>query len=140
MDYGGAIFSPSGIATSENAAISHSANLIRQSGTEVGEDVLLVAADYLNRDIWVYLYVADDSKSPMIYAPRPQPSVKFNEIRLAYYVPGHYRYVTASPSSSMTNSTSNVSRDRGYANNANVMSSSSNQLLSQNSTSNLQGN
>ncbi len=60
-------------------------------GTWVGEDVILAAANYLSRPI--YVYTAAESSSPLIYSP----SKCLHEfISVAFYEPGHYRAVKMS--------------------------------------------
>ena len=65
---------------------------IIDTGTDVkwvGEDAILCAANYLRRDIHVYLAAG---KSPFIYSPQSGPPT-FNALSIAFYEPGHYSAV-----------------------------------------------
>jgi OTU-like cysteine protease len=59
-------------------------------GRWVGEDVIICAADFLQRDINVY--IAADSYSPIVYSPR-SGTVTSDALRIVFYEPGHYRAV-----------------------------------------------
>ncbi len=56
-------------------------------GVWAGEDVIVASADYLCRDIQVFL--ATDKSSPRTYCPTTCIS-SLPSLRIAYYEPGHY--------------------------------------------------
>ena len=66
-------------------------------GIWVGEDAILCAADYLRRDMHVYLAAG---KSPFIYSPQ-SGSPTFNALSIAFYEPGHYSAVKTKPQNSV---------------------------------------
>ena len=66
-------------------------------GKWVSEDAILCAADYLRRDIHVYLAAGN---SPFIYSPQSGPPT-FNALSIASYEPGHYSAVKTKPQNSV---------------------------------------
>ena len=65
-------------------------NNISRDYVWVGEDVMLVAADYLRSDISVYLAASD--ASPQVYSPRVAVPVKPPH-RIDFYESGNFRVV-----------------------------------------------
>ena len=87
VKYGSIVFASVGFASSDLASITKAAASIRQPNTWAGEDIVLVVADFLQRDI--YVYIDCESISPLVYSPtfyRPTGP----QILLAFYEPGHY--------------------------------------------------
>ncbi len=73
----------------------------------MGEDVILLVATYLKRD--VYIYTANDKMSPLIYKPKStMPSLP--PMLMAFYEPGHFRAV------SPINTVSSVKRVHSWPN------------------------
>ena len=73
--------------SSDLASITKAAASILQPNSWASEVIVLVAADFLQRDI--YVYIACESISHLVYSPtlyRPTGS----PILLAFYEPGHY--------------------------------------------------
>jgi hypothetical protein len=71
------------------------AQKMRVNGEYAGEEALITAAHYLERDIHVFKYTTIATASPHIYA---SPVVSGNlPIALAFYEPGHYRAVFNAP-------------------------------------------
>ena len=66
-------------------------------GKWFGEDAILCAADYLRRDIHVYLAAG---KSPFLYSPQSGPPT-FNALSIAFYELGHYSAVKTKPQNSV---------------------------------------
>ena len=58
-------------------------------GKWVGEDVIAMMADYLRREIHVFIYVDAGGTSPMKYLPAS--SATEQPLLVALYEPGHYR-------------------------------------------------
>ncbi len=92
IDHGKYIFLCAGITSNNDESILKSAVNVRRDGTWAGEDILLVAADYLKRPI--HVYNANIKDSPRIYLPS-QPCSDA-PVMIAFYEPGHYVYVTHS--------------------------------------------
>ncbi len=65
---------------------------VRTDSNWAGEEVLLAAADYLQRDILVHKYITVSGSSPMIYHPAAGER-NDSPISLAFYEPGHHRTV-----------------------------------------------
>ena len=86
-DFGNLIFTSAGIAFSDSASITKAADAIRQPCAWAGEDIALVAADLLQRNIQVY--IASESVSPLICSPI-RHRLPEQPIGLAFYEPGHY--------------------------------------------------
>jgi hypothetical protein len=64
------------------------ADNIRRNETWVGEDAILTAADFLQRDILIYISAKN---SPLIYSPASNSNVSsLPPIRAVFYEPGHY--------------------------------------------------
>ena len=76
-------------SSSEGFEILKYINSIGRDCIWVGKDVILAAADYLRRDIFVYL--AANDTSPQVYSPRVMVPVEPHKI--AFYEPGHFRVV-----------------------------------------------
>ncbi len=70
--------------------LSKHVNNISKNGVWVGESVIVAAADYLQREIDVYIAAA--SVSPLVYSPHPE-ATQNSPLRLAFYEPGHFRAV-----------------------------------------------
>lgn len=64
-------------------------------GKWAGEEALLAAANYLNRDIHVYKYVSVPEASPDVY--HATFATKHPPIAVAFYEPGHYQAVFSKP-------------------------------------------
>ena len=56
----------------------------------VGEDVIVATADYLQKQI--YIFVAASSASPLVYSPT-KVLPHYCLIQLAYYEPEHYQAI-----------------------------------------------
>lgn len=63
---------------------------ILTDGTWVGEDVIKASADFLNRDINVYV---STSKEPWVYKPAAISNNQTSPVRVAFLEPGHYHAV-----------------------------------------------
>ena len=81
------IFASAGFPLSDLASITKAATSIWQPNEWAGEDIVLVAADFLQRGI--YVYIACESISPLVYSPTLFRSTG-PPILLAFYKPGHY--------------------------------------------------
>ena len=79
------------ISTEDATACRLRAEYIRQDGNWVGEDIIPVAAEYLKRDI--HVFVAFANISPLVYS---SSSLVLSPVVLAFYEPGHYKSVLAS--------------------------------------------
>ena len=86
-DFGNVIFTSACIVSLDSVSITKAADAIRQPCAWAGEDIALVAADFLQRDI--HVYIASKPVSPLIYTPIRHRLPK-KLIRLAFYKPGHY--------------------------------------------------
>ena len=87
VKHGSVIFASAGFASSDLASITKATASIRQTNKWAGEGIVLVAADFLQRDIQVY--IAGESISPLVYSPtlyRPEG----HPILLTFYETGHY--------------------------------------------------
>ena len=87
VKHGSDIIASSGFASSDLASITKAAASIRQPNEWAGEDIVLVAADFLQRDI--YVYIAREFISPHLYFPTLFRSTG-PSVQLAFYEPGHY--------------------------------------------------
>ena len=87
VKHGNDIFASAGFASSDLAFITKAAASIRQPNEWAGEDIVLVAADFIQWDI--YVYIACESISPLVYSPTLFRSTG-PPILLAYYEPGQY--------------------------------------------------
>ena len=65
---------------------------VSKDGTWAGEDVIVVTANYLQRQIHVYF--ASVTASPLKYSPQLATLPSTLPILIAFYEPGHYRAVT----------------------------------------------
>ena len=79
------------ISTEDATACRLRAEYIRQDGNWVGEDIIPVAAEYLKRDI--HVFVAFANISPLVYS---SSSSVLPPVVLAFYEPGHYKSVLLS--------------------------------------------
>ena len=65
---------------------------IGKSGTWATEDIILAAADCLQRPI--HVYVAAARSSPLVYSPTQLQAAR-SPLLLAFFEPGHYRSVAS---------------------------------------------
>jgi OTU-like cysteine protease len=84
------IFASAGVTSGDGEAARKCAESISKDGTWAAEDAILATADYLQRDI--IIFVSPSKISPLTYtanciSPKQQP------IAAAFYEPGHYRPV-----------------------------------------------
>ena len=77
-------------AIQSNKLLQQHISDVSKEGVWTGEDVIASAADYLEREIHVYM--AADKISPLIYSPLSQISCK-SPLRIAYFKSGPYRSV-----------------------------------------------
>ncbi len=81
------IFASVGANAYDNDAAHKCASAIRKDGAWAAEDAILATANFLQRDI--IIYISTQQISPLIYnatifGPKQQP------VKLAFYEPGHY--------------------------------------------------
>ena len=83
---------------------------VRQYAAEIlredkwaGEDIIMAMANCLRRDICVYMYVGVGGTSPNVYSPHLADGEQLRgpPVLVAFYEPGHYRYVSKRPSISI---------------------------------------
>jgi hypothetical protein len=76
----------------DEESVKQCVHRMRMDGVWAGEEVILVAADLLQRDLHVYKYVEKAGTFPVVYAAaldcRAGPP-----LGLAFYEPGHYHAV-----------------------------------------------
>ena len=82
------------LSSLQDKSISCHIKEVCMPGKWVGEDAILCAADFLKRDI--HVYIAAERFSPVIYSPR-STSTSSDAIYIAFYEPGHYRAVKHKP-------------------------------------------
>ena len=64
---------------------------MEKDGSWAGDDFILPAAAFLHHEIHVYIYSTKASSDPLVYSPLVVTDD--HPIRLAYYLPGHYKTV-----------------------------------------------
>jgi OTU-like cysteine protease len=102
------IFKKANITSADKESVLKSAHAINANGIWVGEDAILAAADYLKRDI--HVFIAAVRASPLIYSPLTTAS-DLSPIKVAFYEPGHYRAVLPISQSSSTSNNLSVIGD-----------------------------
>ena len=75
----------------EVSVVQNRAKHISQQGVWPGEDILPIAASYLQRDLHIFL--ANFTTWPLIYSADIQQTLPLSPITLAFYEPGHYKAV-----------------------------------------------
>ena len=79
-------------SSSDHVALRKRASDIMKGGTWAGEDIILYAVDYLQREIYVFMYIDTNGTSSKIYSPSSGPT-KDTLLLIAFYEPGHYMSV-----------------------------------------------
>ena len=97
------VFIRAGITDVDDISLKKSAYAVETDGTWVGQDAILATADYLQRD--VNIYVASSQFSP-VFHPRVTCKVTLPPINMAFYEPGHYMAVSC-----MTQHTTGTARN-----------------------------
>ena len=88
---GNKIFAHNNSVTLDCNVVRKSANAIKVDGAWADEDAILATADYLGRN--VSIYVSSVQMSPITYFPSCNSSTAL-PVRVAFYKPGHYAAVT----------------------------------------------
>jgi hypothetical protein len=84
----------SDITPAERASIDQSVQLMRTNRVWAGEEAILAAADFLQRELHVFKYVTSVGTSPSVYAPvSVSGSELCSPLRLAFFEPGHFQAV-----------------------------------------------
>ncbi len=65
---------------------------MEMDGSWAGDDFILPTAAFLQRVIHIYIYNTNNNSDPLIYSPPAVSNAK--PIRLAFYLPGHYKAVS----------------------------------------------
>ena len=97
------IFIRAGITDVDDVSLKKSAHAVEADGTWVGQDAILATADYLQRD--VNIYVASSQFSPVVHPP-VTCKVTLPSINMAFYERGHYMAVSC-----MTQHTTGTARN-----------------------------
>jgi OTU-like cysteine protease len=88
------IFKSSCLSTEDVSALRSHVQPLLMDGEWVGEECLLAAADFLRRE--VHVFVSAVNISPIVYSPAIEPALH-QPIALAFYEPGHYCSVSSVP-------------------------------------------
>lgn len=84
------IFVSAGVTSGDREAARKCAESISKDRTWAAEDAILATADYLQRDI--IIFVSQIKRSPLTYTSNSS-SLQQHPIMAAFYEPGHYRPV-----------------------------------------------
>ena len=79
----------------EDPSVHQGLDNMMQSGTWAGEDMIVATAAFLRRPVHVYTFTSVLDASPLIYPSPVQQALDVHPIRVAFYLPGHYRAVKA---------------------------------------------
>ncbi len=78
----------------EDPSVRQELDRMMRSGTWAGEDMIAATAAFLRRPVHVYTFTSMCDASPLIYPSPAQQTADVHPIRVAFYLPGHYRAVT----------------------------------------------
>ena len=79
----------------EGPSVRQELDNMMQIGTWAGEDMIATTAAFLRRPVQVYTFTSVLDASPLIYPSPVQQALDVHPIRVAFYLPGHYRAVKA---------------------------------------------
>lgn len=98
MNYARIFKTFSEVTSADSAFIEQRVQRMHLDGVWAGEEAILTAADFLQRELHIFKYMTSSGSSPSIYAPVSDTS-KGPPLGLAFYEQGHFHAVFSNATS-----------------------------------------